>query len=193
MRQAINVRSDSVIPPIVGALPEPAKSTDFDRVVLAHLDAAYNLARWLVRDEHDAEDIVQEASLRAFRFFAGFRGGDSRAWLLKIVRNTAFTWLKRNRPAAPPAEFDENIHLAPDETPTPDASLLRKADSAMVRAALDELPTEFREVVVLRDFEELSYKEIADIAEIPVGTVMSRLARARGKLARSITARTTAT
>lgn len=192
MRQAINVRSDSVIPPVMGALPEPAKSTDFDRVVLAHLDAAYNLARWLVRDEHDAEDIVQEASLRAFRFFAGFRGGDSRAWLLKIVRNTAFTWLKRNRPAAPPAEFDENIHLTPDETPTLEASLLRKADSAMVRAALDELPAEFREVVVLRDFEEFSYKEIADIAEIPVGTVMSRLARARGKLARSITARTRA-
>jgi RNA polymerase sigma-70 factor, ECF subfamily len=190
--QAINVRRESVIPPVMGALPEPAKSTDFDSVVLAHLDAAYNLARWLVRDEHDAEDIVQEASLRAFRFFGGFRRGDSRAWLLKIVRNTAFTWLKRNRPSDRPVEFDENIHLALDDAPTLEASLLRKADSAMVRAALDELPAEFREVVVLRDFEELSYKEIADIAEIPVGTVMSRLARARGKLAHSITARTRA-
>jgi RNA polymerase sigma-70 factor (ECF subfamily) len=181
-----------VVPPVIGGLPEPAKSTDFDRVVLAHLDAAYNLARWLVRDEHDAEDIVQEASLRAFRFLAGFRGGNSRAWLLKIVRNTAFTWLKHNRPGDRPAEFDENIDLALDDTPTLEASLLRKADSAMVRAALDELAAEFREVVVLRDFEELSYKEIADIAEIPVGTVMSRLARARRKLARSITARTRA-
>ena len=187
--RAINVRSDSVIPSVYRALPEPTKSADFDSVMLAHLGAAYNFARWLVRDEHDAEDIVQEAYLRAFRFFAGFHGGDSRAWLLKTVRNTAFTWLKRNRPADPPVEFDENIHLAPADAPTLEASLLRKADSAMIRAALDELPAEFREVVVLRDFEELSYKEIGDIAEIPVGTVMSRLARARAKLARSITVR----
>jgi len=170
-------------------LPEPTTSADFDRVVLVHLDAAYNLARWLVRDEHDAEDVVQEAYLRAFRFFAGFRGGDPRAWLLKIVRNTAFTWLHRNRPANPPAEFDENLHLAPDDAPTLEANLLRKADTKMIRAALDELPAEFREVVVLRDIEGLSYKEIADIAEIPVGTVMSRLALGRGKLARAITAR----
>jgi RNA polymerase sigma-70 factor, ECF subfamily len=190
--EAINVRRESVIPAAIRASPGPTQSTDFDRAVLAHLDAAYNLARWLVRDEHDAEDIVQEACLRAFRFFGGFRGGNSRAWLLKIVRNTAFTWLKRNQPADPRAEFDENIHLALEEAPTLEASLLRKVDSAMVRGALDELPPEFREVVVLRDFEELSYKEIADIAEIPVGTVMSRLARARGKLARSITARTRA-
>jgi RNA polymerase sigma-70 factor, ECF subfamily len=177
------------MPSVIRALPEPTKSADFDSAVLAHLDAAYNLARWLVRDEHDAEDIVQEASPRAFRFFAGFHGGDPRAWLLKIVRNTAFTWLKCNRAAAPPAEFDENIHLAPNETPTLEASLLRKADSAMIRGALDELLADFREVVVLRDFEELSYKEIGDIAEIPVGTVMSRLARARAKLACSITVR----
>jgi RNA polymerase sigma-70 factor, ECF subfamily len=188
--QEINVRNDSAIPSARRASPEPTKSTDFDRLMLAHLDAAYNLARWLVRNEHDAEDIVQEASLRAFRFFAGFRGGDSRAWLLKIVRNTAFTWLKRNRPADPPAEFDENLHIATDDAPTLEASLLRKADTAIIRAALDELSVDFREVVVLRDIEELSYKEIADIADIPVGTVMSRLARARGKLARSITART---
>jgi RNA polymerase sigma-70 factor, ECF subfamily len=187
--QAVNARSDLEIGSVIRAAPEPTKFADFDRVMLTHLDAAYNLARWLVRDQHDAEDIVQEAYLRAFRFFAGFHGGDSRAWLLKIVRNTAFTWLRRNRPADPPAEFDENIHLAPEDAPTLEASLLRKADSAMIRAALNELPTEFREVVVLRDFEELSYKEIADIAEIPVGTVMSRLARARAKLARAITVR----
>jgi hypothetical protein len=110
--QAVNVRGDWVIPSVIRASREPTKSADFDSVVLAHLDAANNLARWLVRDEHDAEDIVQEAYLRAFRFSAGFHGGDSRAWLLKTVRNTAFTWLKRNRPADAPAEFDENIHLA---------------------------------------------------------------------------------
>jgi RNA polymerase sigma-70 factor (ECF subfamily) len=175
-----------------GNSPEASGTADFDRLVLAHLDAAYNLARWLVRNEDDAKDIVQEASLRAFRFFAGFHGGDARAWLLKIVRNTAFTWLKQNRPANRPAEFDENIHHPLDDPPTLEANLLHKADSAMIRAALDELPAEFREVVLLRDLEDLSYKEIADIADIPIGTVMSRLARARGKLARSITARTNA-
>ena len=150
------------------------------------MDAAYNLARWLVRDDHDAQDVVQDAYLRAFRFAGGFRGGDSRAWILAIVRNTAFTWLRRNRGAEAPTEFDEKIHGGSSEEIGLEADAVRKAVGAMSRAALDELTDEFREVIVMRDIEGLSYKEIADAADVPIGTVMSRLARARGKLARSI-------
>lgn len=150
------------------------------------MDAAYNLARWLVRDDHDAQDIVQEAYLRALRFAGGFRGGDPRAWILAIVRNTAFTFLKRNRGSNSPAEFDESIHRGDDDDAGLEADAVRKADGAMIRAALDELSEEFREVIVMRDIEGLSYKEIADAADLPLGTVMSRLARARSKLARSL-------
>ena len=150
------------------------------------MDAAYNLARWLVRDDHDAQDVVQEAYLRAFRFAAGFRGGDPRAWILAIVRNVAFTWLKRNRGADPPTEFDEEVHSGATEKSGLETDTIRKADDAMLRAALDDLADEFREVIVMRDIEGLSYKEIAAAADIPIGTVMSRLARARGKLARSL-------
>ncbi len=150
------------------------------------MDAAYNLARWLVRDDHDAQDIVQEAYLRALRFAGGFRGGDSRAWILAIVRNTAFTWLKRNRGSDPPTEFDEKVHGGSTEETGLEADAVRKADAAMIRAALEELADEFREVIVMRDIEGLSYKEIADAADVPIGTVMSRLARARGKLARTL-------
>lgn len=156
--------------------------TDFDRLFLPHMDAAYNLARWMVRDDHDAQDVVQEAYLRAIRFAGGFRGGDSRSWILSIVRNTAFTWLKRNR-HEPPSEFQETAHEeAADETGL-EADALRKTDAAMIRTALEELNDEFREVIVMRDIEGLSYKEIAEVADIPIGTVMSRLARARAKLA----------
>ena len=150
------------------------------------MDAAYNLARWLVRDDHDAQDIVQEAYLRALRFAGGFRGGDPRAWILTIVRNTAFTWLKRNRGSDPPTEFDEKVHGGESEPHGLEADAVRKADGAMIRAALEELADEFREVIVMRDIEGLSYKEIAAAADVPIGTVMSRLARARGKLARSL-------
>jgi len=150
------------------------------------MDAAYNLARWLVRDDHDAQDVVQEAYLRAFRFAAGFRGGDPRAWILAIVRNVAFTWLKRNRGADPPTEFDEEVHSGATVESGLETDTVRKADDAMLRAALDDLADEFREVIVMRDIEGLSYKEIAAAADIPIGTVMSRLARARGKLARSL-------
>ena len=150
------------------------------------MDAAYNLARWLVRDEHDAQDVVQEAYLRAVRFAGGFRGGDPRAWILAIVRNTAFTWLRRNRGSDPPTEFDEKVHGGESEPLGLEAEAVRKADGAMIRAALEELADEFREVIVMRDVEGLSYKEIANAAGVPIGTVMSRLARARGKLARSI-------
>lgn len=167
-------------------MPEPNKSAEFERLLLPHLDAAYNLARWLLRDGADAEDVVQEAYLRALKFFGGFRGGDARAWILKIVRNTAFTWLEKNRPPEAPASFDETRH-GPVEEPMPiEADLVRKADATAIQAALNELPTQFREIVAMRDIEGLSYKEIADIADIPIGTVMSRLARARGRLARAL-------
>ena len=150
------------------------------------MDAAYNLARWLVRDDHDAQDVVQEAYLRALRFAGGFRGGDPRAWILAIVRNTAFTWLKRNRGVDAPTEFDEQMHGGSTEENGLEADAVRNADGAMIRSALEELADEFREVIVMRDIEGLSYKEIADAADVPIGTVMSRLARARGKLARSL-------
>ena len=169
-------------------MPDESKAVNFDRTFLPHMDAAYNLARWLVRNDNDAQDVVQEAYLRALRFAAGFRGGDPRAWILAIVRNAAFTWLKRNRGSDPPTEFDERVHGAIEETGL-EADTIRKADGAMIRAALDELANEFREVIVMRDIEGLSYKEIADAADLPIGTVMSRLARARGKLARSLNER----
>jgi len=162
-------------------LAEPSKQARFEQAVLPHLDAAYNLARWLTRNEHDAEDVVQEAYLRAYRFFDGFHGGDGRPWLLTVVRNTCYTWLKRNRPPTPTAPFDEAVHAA-DETFNPEALFLQGAAREMLHDALGELPTEFREAVVLRELEGLSYKEIAAVTEAPLGTVMSRLARGRGLL-----------
>ena len=145
------------------------------------MDAAYTLARWLVRDDHDAQDVVQEAYLRAVRFAGGFRGCDPCAWILAIVRNTALTWLRRNRPSDTTAEFDETTHGAAAEEGGLEADAVRKADGAMIHAALDELTDEFREVIVMRDIEGLSYKEIADATDVPIGTVMSRLARASSK------------
>ena len=154
----------------------------FDQVVLPHLDAAYNLARWLVRNTHDAEDIVQEAYLRAFKFFGGYQGGDARAWVLKIVRNTSYTFLEKNRPADLSEEFDEKIHTDTAEQPGAEAALLQSADTRMVRDALAELPVNFREVIVLRELEGMSYKEIAEVMGKPIGTVMSGLARGRIQL-----------
>lgn len=146
------------------------------------MDAAYNLARWLAGSDPDAQDVVQEAYLRAFRFFPGFRGGNSRSWLLRIVRNVFYDWLKKNRrnDMVTPAEIDMEDLL--EESDGPDASLLAKADHQMLHQAIAELPVEFREILILRELEGFSYKEIADIAEVPIGTVMSRLARARGHL-----------
>jgi RNA polymerase sigma-70 factor (ECF subfamily) len=170
-------------------LPDETTAVDFDRTFLPHMDAAYNLARWLVRNDHDAQDVVQEAYLRALRFVGGFRGGNPRAWLLAIVRNEAFTWLRRNRGSDPPAEFDESLHGPDTEETGLEADALKRADGAMIQAALEELSDEFREVIVMRDIEGLSYKEIANAADVPIGTVMSRLARARQKLARSLSGR----
>jgi RNA polymerase sigma factor (sigma-70 family) len=157
----------------------------FEEHVLPHLDAAYNLARWLTRNEHDAQDIVQESYLRAYKFFDSFRAGNARPWLLKIVRNTSYTWLQQNRPRDLSGNVDDELDIESNE-PSPEAQLLRSDVAGRVRQALEDLPVEFREVMIMRELEELSYKEIAEIAAIPVGTVMSRLARARKRLQQSL-------
>ena len=161
----------------------------FEALMLPHLDAAHNLAKWLLRNEEDACDVVQEAYLRAFKSFSGFRGSNGRAWLLTIVRNTSYTLLKKNRGADLTTTFDEEIHASGDESLSPATTLEHSEDTELIRQALDELPVEFREILTLRHQEDLSYKEIADIAQIPPGTVMSRLARARAKLKECLAAR----
>jgi RNA polymerase sigma-70 factor (ECF subfamily) len=156
----------------------------FEQSVIPHLNAAYNLARWLTRNADDAEDLVQEAYLRAFRSFDTFQGADGadgRAWLLTVVRNTCFTWLKK-RGSQSAVEFDEQMHGTEDESPNAESVLLNQAALGSLNECLEALPIEFREAIVLRELEELSYKEISEIARVPVGTVMSRLARARKRL-----------
>jgi|ERR1700720_3485262 RNA polymerase sigma-70 factor (ECF subfamily) len=161
----------------------------FEEAALPHLGAAYNLARWLTRDDTDAQDVVQEAYLRALRHFGSFHGGDGRPWLLAIVRNTCYTWMQQNRAPELQTAFDEEIHTLGEDHLNPETRLLKKADNELLRQALEELPAEFREVIVLRELEGLSYKQIADVAEIPIGTVMSRLARARKRLQQSLASR----
>jgi len=153
----------------------------FDQAVLPHLDAAYNLARWLTRNNQDAEDVTQEACLRAFKYWKGFSGRDSRSWLLAIVRNTFYSWL-RQRSDQPVLTEDGEMDDTAGSSPDPESALIRNVDRNTLRAALEDLAVEFREAIVLREMEGLSYKEIADIAGIPIGTVMSRLARARRRL-----------
>jgi RNA polymerase sigma-70 factor (ECF subfamily) len=160
---------------------------NFEQAVLPHLDAAYNLARWLMRNEQDAQDVAQEAYLRAFRFFPGFRGGDARAWLLKIVRNTCYTWLHANRPLQDAAEFDENLFPPDSCSPNPEEVVLQNDSNTLVRKAMEKLPPNYREVLILRELEGMSYKEIADITGMPAGTVMSSLSRARGRLRQILT------
>ena len=162
---------------------------EFEKLLAPHLDAACNLARWLTRNPDDADDVVQEAYLRAFRFFDGFRGGDARAWLLTIVRNTFYTWVQQQRGHETLEYSEESASLdcvdaaeTPLHNADPQHLLLRAADRARVEAALRRLPVEYREVLVLRELEELSYKQVASIAGIPIGTVMSRLSRARERL-----------
>jgi RNA polymerase sigma factor (sigma-70 family) len=151
-------------------------------MIMPHLDAAYNLARWLTRNEHDAEDIVQDAFLRAFKFFDNFRGGNSRSWVLSIVRNTAYSWLEKNRKHEVGTISDNEIENIYDGAPNPEALLLQETGHQEIMQAIEELPVEFREAIVLRELEEMSYKEIADMMDIPLGTVMSRLARGRRQL-----------
>jgi RNA polymerase sigma-70 factor (ECF subfamily) len=166
---------------------EPNQLPNFEQAVMPHLDAAYNLARWLMRNEQDAQDVAQEAYLRAFRFFPGFRGGDARAWLMKIVRNTCYTWLQANRPLQEAAEFDENFFPPDSCTPNPEEAVLQNDSNALVRKALEKLPPNYREVLILRELEGMSYKEIADITGMPAGTVMSSLSRARCRLRQILT------
>jgi RNA polymerase sigma factor (sigma-70 family) len=166
--------------------PQP-ELRSFEELMLPHLDAAHNLARWLLRNEQDAQDVVQEAYLRAFRSFAGFRGSNGRAWLLTIVRNTSYTLLKKNRVSDLTTTFDEEMHASGDQSASPATILEHAEDADLIREAMDELPAEFREILTLRHQEDLSYKEIGEILGIPVGTVMSRLARARGKLKEYLT------
>ena len=160
----------------------------FASVVLPHLDAAYSLAHWLTGNRADAEDVVQDASLRAFRAIRAFAGGNARAWVLRIVRNTAYSWLRKNRPATVVTVEDleaveaARAKLGVPDAETPEAALIAKSDAALIRAAIAALPTPFRETLVLRDIEGLDYREIAETTEAPIGTVMSRLARARGRL-----------
>jgi RNA polymerase sigma-70 factor (ECF subfamily) len=158
----------------------------FERTVTPHVGAAYNLARWLTRNDQDAEDVVQEACLRAFRSIEGFHGGDSRAWILAIVRNACYTWLHRNRNHDLTIPFDDRLQDLADDSPSPEALILKRVEREALTKAVEELPMEFREIVVLREMEDLSYKEIAQIADLPIGTVMSRLARARRRLQQSL-------
>jgi RNA polymerase sigma factor (sigma-70 family) len=169
------------------SLDEQSKVRRFESIFVAHLDAAYDFARWLTRDERNAEDVVQEACLRAFKSLESFHGENGRAWLLAIVRNTYYTWFRRNQPQASSVPFDEET-MAGEAVELAEAGgfgasldqVLQQRDARrLVNRALEQLPEEFREVIVMRELEELSYKEIAAIARIPLGTVMSRLARAR--------------
>ena len=166
---------------------EQNRPSTFEQTVLPHLDAAYNLARWLTRDEQDAQDVVQESYLRAFRFFAGFRGGNARAWLMQIVRTTCYTWLRANRPLQEATEYDENLFPSDSRARNPEEVVLQNHSGAVLRKALEMLPANSREVLILRELEEMSYREIAEITGMPAGTVMSSLSRARGRLRQALT------
>jgi len=162
----------------VGGNPD---RSGFEQVFLPHLDAAYNLARWLLRNGQDAEDAVQEAYMRAYKAFARFRGGDGKAWFMTILRNVCYTMIKKLRSHETPEPFDEEIHQTMGESEMQEA-FRQKANAESLHGALEKLPDEFREIIVLHDLEGLAYKEIAAVAGIPIGTVMSRLARARARL-----------
>jgi RNA polymerase sigma-70 factor (ECF subfamily) len=171
---------------------------DFERLILPHLDAAYNLARWLLRGSDEARDVTQETMLRAFKYFDGFHGDNAKAWLLQIVRNSCYRWIKE-RPTAESMSPDDEGNLNPEHErallesgyglPAPDARLIEEAERRPVQESLQVLPTVFREILILREIEELSYREISDITGIPMGTVMSRLSRARALLLQQLSDR----
>ena len=160
---------------------EVTKTALFEKTMLPHLDAAYNLARWITRNAQDAEDAVQEAYLRAFRYFDTFTGGDGRAWILTIVRNTCLT-LRSGRQKGADALFDEGVHSPASGHSTPESAMLDAAGLGDLRDCIQDLPVEYRETIVMRELEELPYKTIAEVTALPIGTVMSRLSRARKRL-----------
>ncbi len=161
---------------------EQSKRDLFEQTILPHIDAAFNLARWLLNNDQDAEDIVQESYLRAYKYFTSYQGGNSRSWLLTIVRNSCYTWLHQNRAQAETVELNDELTSTELDPGNPEFTADIKIDRQMVANALEKLPVEYRELIVLRELEDMSYKEIALIARIPIGTVMSRLARARQRL-----------
>lgn len=163
-------------------MAEDGHLIDFEEVILPHLNAAYNLARWLLRSDQDAQDIVHDSFLRAHRYFASFEGGDGRAWLLGIVRNRCMTWLRNKRSFEPVADLPEQREPSEGVPADPEKALLLKESIASLRHCIEALPPEYREIVVMRELEELSYKEIASVAGLALGTVMSRLNRARKRL-----------
>ncbi len=160
-----------------------AQAELFERVVMPHLNDAYTLARYLMHDEHDAQDVVQDSVLRAIRHIDGFRHGDARAWLLTIVRNCCYTWHKSHKRERSNVSLSDESALTVADSNTADDATIRASDSELIRAAVDRLPAELREVLVLRELNELSYREISEVVGVPMGTVMSRLSRAREKLA----------
>jgi RNA polymerase sigma factor (sigma-70 family) len=163
----------------------PTEIELFEQLILPHLNAAYNLARWLTRNEPDAQDVVQEAYLRAFRFFGGYQGGDAKSWLLTVVRNTFYTWRHREKrmETIPFDEITHSPHLsAAGETPNAEQQLVHEARADALRACIEALPLEYREVLVMRELEEMPYRQIAEVVALPIGTVMSRLSRARKRL-----------
>lgn len=175
----------------------PSQRAHFERTVLPHLDAAYNLARWLLRNDADADDVTQEACVRAYRFFDSFHGGNAKTWLLTIVRHACYTWLKQHRGEKSTMAFDEQQHSLSSSdavdghdpfSASPETLFLQAADRRLLHRCLDGLPLEFREAVVLRELEGQSYKEISAVLDVPIGTVMSRLARGRGLLQQQFTA-----
>jgi RNA polymerase sigma-70 factor (ECF subfamily) len=169
------------------SMPEQNCPRDLEREVLPHLDAAYNLARWLTCNDQDAQDVVQEAYMRAFRFFGESRGANVRPWLLRIVRNTCYTWLQLNRLQQPTTKFDEELFVPDPGAPNLEEALLQSDSGKLLRQALESLPAGSREVLVLRELQGLTYKEISEVTGIPCGTVMSRLSRARSSLRQTLT------
>ncbi len=160
----------------------PHASPTFEKLMLPHMDAAYNLARWLLRDPHDAEDALQDACLRAYRAMDRFRGDDGRSWLLTIVRHVCYSRMRKGRSEPATDAFDDEAHGSTSDPSEVNAAEWRETQGELLRRALDKLPDEYREVIVLHEIEGLAYREIAAVMEIPMGTVMSRLARARRKL-----------
>jgi RNA polymerase sigma factor (sigma-70 family) len=164
------------------SITPPTKLELFEEIILPHLNSAYNLARWLTRNEHDAQDVVQESYLRAFRFFDGYHGGEPKAWLLAVVRNTCHTWRRREKRDVTKVLFDEAAHTPDPDTPNAEERLVEATKMNTLRHCIETLPVEFREVLVMRELEEMSYQQVADVAGLPLGTVMSRLSRARKRL-----------